>query len=134
MAKIHSNAPATMDLFEGIELEEQNSPSSPGPKSRPAIAKRAKSSRKFKESVELHPSKECYLTAKEVAQRYGVCRQTLWRWATNKKFPQRVKLSEKAARWRLSDLIDFEASLSGNPPKTERASARRLSVQNESQP
>jgi prophage regulatory protein len=116
-----------------MELEEQSSMHSSGSQRRPATGIRGKTPPKVKKNTADHLKKECYLTVKEVAHRYGVCRQTLWRWEKNKKFPPRVKLSATTARWRLSDLIAFEATLSGGLPKAERPPARHLLSKRENQ-
>ncbi|MFD1341486.1 helix-turn-helix transcriptional regulator [Litorisediminicola beolgyonensis] len=57
-------------------------------------------------------SPECYLRDKDVARRYGVCRQTVWRWAERGILPQPVRLSRGATRWRLSELKAAEQSAS----------------------
>lgn len=49
-----------------------------------------------------------YIPDTAVAQRYGVSRATVWRWAQNKRFPQPVKLSPGCSRWRIADLEKFE--------------------------
>lgn len=54
---------------------------------------------------------ERYLRDTAVAERYGVCRQTVWRLAAQGTLPEPVKLSEGITRWRLSDLIAHEAAL-----------------------
>ncbi|WP_431197562.1 helix-turn-helix transcriptional regulator [Shimia thalassica] len=60
----------------------------------------------------LPSSQDRYLTDREVAKRFGVCRQTVWRWVKQSQFPEPLKFSVKVTRWRLSDLIAHEASLS----------------------
>lgn len=50
-----------------------------------------------------------YLTDKQIAERYGVSRQTVWRWVQNDQFPKNVKLSPGSTRWKLSDLEAWEA-------------------------
>lgn len=51
--------------------------------------------------------KERFLTDKQVADRYGVQRSSIWRW-TQTGFPCPVKLSPGCSRWRLSDLLGWE--------------------------
>lgn len=54
-----------------------------------------------------------FLTDIDIAKRYGVTRQTVWRWtSSNPEFPKPVKFSKGCTRWRLSDLERWEA-LSG---------------------
>ncbi len=53
---------------------------------------------------------EKFLTDKQVADRYSICRETVWRWSKIGRFPSPVKLG-KSVRWRLSDLEKSEAGL-----------------------
>ena len=53
-----------------------------------------------------------YLNVTQVAERYGVSTDTVWRWSRNGDMPKPFKLSSGATRWRLSDLIDHEAQFS----------------------
>ena len=56
---------------------------------------------------------ERYLTVRDVAQRFAVSIQTVWRWAKERsEFPKPVELSPGTTRWRMSDLIAFECGLS----------------------
>ena len=56
---------------------------------------------------------ERYLTVRDVAQRFAVSVQTVWRWAKERpEFPKPVELSLGTTRWRISDLIAFEGGLS----------------------
>ncbi len=58
---------------------------------------------------------ERYLTVRDVAQRFAISVQTVWRWAKERpEFPTPVELSPGTTRWRMSDLIAFEGGLSGN--------------------
>ncbi len=60
----------------------------------------------------LAPADERYLSDKQVAERFGVSRPTIWRWVkTEKAFPHPVSLSSGTSRWRLSDLLVYEAKL-----------------------
>lgn len=61
--------------------------------------------------VTLQKGSNAFLAERDVAARYGVHRSTIWRWVTsNPKFPNPVKLGPSTSRWRLSDLLVFEAS------------------------
>lgn len=52
-----------------------------------------------------------YLTDINTGERYRVSRQTIWRWvATDPTFPPPVKLSPGCTRWKLSDLMAWEAA------------------------
>lgn len=53
-------------------------------------------------------SMTAYLRDVDVAIRYDVSRPTIWRWVKYGKFPQPIKLSNGATRWRISDLLDWE--------------------------
>lgn len=48
-------------------------------------------------------------TCKEVAARYNVSEDTVWRWVRTKKLPA-VKIGSRSYRVRLEDLIAFEES------------------------
>lgn len=54
-------------------------------------------------------SVETYLSDKQVADRYGIGRATTWRWVKKIDFPKPIKLSEGCTRWKLSDLLKWEA-------------------------
>ncbi|NKW92011.1 AlpA family phage regulatory protein [Rhodobacteraceae bacterium R_SAG9] len=52
------------------------------------------------------------MSDKAVAERFGVSRPTVWRWTKSKvDFPSPLKISDGVSRWRLSDLLSFEANL-----------------------
>lgn len=51
-----------------------------------------------------------YLNVVQVAQRYGVSTDTVWRWAREDDLPRPVRIGPNVTRWRLSDLIDHEGS------------------------
>lgn len=52
---------------------------------------------------------EIYLTAVQVAQRLSIGKATVWRWTKyNDDFPNPIRFTNGATRWRLSDLIAFE--------------------------
>ncbi len=51
-----------------------------------------------------------YLTDRQVAERYGVSRTTIWLWKRKGDFPKAVRLSAGMTRWRLSDIEAWEAS------------------------
>lgn len=40
-----------------------------------------------------------YFSDKNLADRYGVSRSTIWRWVGEKRLPQPQKLSEGTTRW-----------------------------------
>lgn len=51
-----------------------------------------------------------YLSVQQVAERYGVSTDTIWRWVRNGTFPKRFKLGSGTTRWRMSDLIEHETT------------------------
>lgn len=60
------------------------------------------------------PSAATYLSDSQLANRFGVSRQTTWRWAaTDPTFPKPIKLSAGCTRWKLSDLEAWESAKAG---------------------
>lgn len=54
---------------------------------------------------------ETYLSDAQLSARYGVHRTTPWRRAkTDPSFPKPVKLSPQCSRWKLSEIMAWEAS------------------------
>ena len=52
-----------------------------------------------------------FVTDRNLAERWGVARQTPWDWARLKPdFPQPVKLSDRITRWRLDEIEAWEAA------------------------
>lgn len=52
-----------------------------------------------------------FLTDTDTGKRYSVSRQTVWRWVTtDPSFPPPYKLSPGCTRWKLSDLMAWEAA------------------------
>ncbi|MHA6347593.1 helix-turn-helix transcriptional regulator [Roseivivax sp. CAU 1761] len=74
-------------------------------------------------SVAVEYPNERYLRDLMVARRYGVSRQSVWRWAAQGRLPKPIKLSEGATRWRESDLLAHEAALEKRP-KAKQARSR----------
>jgi len=55
---------------------------------------------------------EKYLSDHQVAARFDISKATVWRWHDNNPdFPRRIKLSPGTSRWKLSDLVLFEAKM-----------------------
>ncbi|MEP3675377.1 AlpA family phage regulatory protein [Sulfitobacter sp.] len=82
---------------------------------KPAPPKAKPSRKKQQKATSANPVNEApserYLRDAEVAHRYGVGRQTVWRWAAKGALPEPIKLSVSVTRWRLSDLVTHENSL-----------------------
>lgn len=56
-----------------------------------------------------------FLSDKQVADRYGVTKITIRRWGQSiPSFPPPVKFSPGCIRWRLTDLEQYEAGLTGD--------------------
>lgn len=57
---------------------------------------------------------ERYLSVRQVADRFAVSVQTVWRWKKDSvAFPKPVVLSPGTTRWRMSDLVAFERNFVG---------------------
>lgn len=52
-----------------------------------------------------------FLTVEEVASRYKVSKDTIWRWKRDGRFPKAVRVGPGATRWRLSELLEFDSKL-----------------------
>lgn len=58
--------------------------------------------------------RETYLTDKEVAARYSLSKQTIWRWTAERpSFPKPIKFENGTTRWAMSQLIEYEALTKG---------------------
>ncbi|WP_245964207.1 helix-turn-helix transcriptional regulator [Roseovarius spongiae] len=57
------------------------------------------------------PSNTLYLSAEQVAKRFSVSKDTIWRWKRDGDFPAAVKLGGTTTRWRLSDIEEWEGCL-----------------------
>ena len=49
------------------------------------------------------------LKIRDVCQRYGVARSTIYRWIEAGIFPPPIRIGEDTVRWRERDLAQFEA-------------------------
>ncbi|CAH0338631.1 helix-turn-helix domain-containing protein [Rhizobium sp. CECT 9324] len=63
----------------------------------------------------LAPAKaEQLLTDNEVAALFKVSKQTIWRWIkTSEGFPKPLKVEKGSTRWRLSEVVAYEARMAG---------------------
>ena len=60
-----------------------------------------------------HPAPPtAYMTVKQLADRYQVCNISVYRWVREGKFPKPIKLVG-ATRWRMSDVLAWEAEQQG---------------------
>lgn len=57
---------------------------------------------------------ETYLSDIDLANRYSVTRQTVWRWHRERsEFPRAISLSPGCTRWKLSQIEAWEAVIAG---------------------
>jgi prophage regulatory protein len=57
---------------------------------------------------------DTYLADITLAKRYGIARNTIWRWHRERPdFPRAIKLSTNCTRWKLSEVIAWEALKAG---------------------
>ena len=63
---------------------------------------------------------QLYLTDNQVATRFGISRNSIWRLVKTGQLPQPVRLFKNTIRWRLSDIEVFEAERAAAPNKSER--------------
>lgn len=54
-----------------------------------------------------------YVSAAQLANRYGVSRTTIWRWIKKRQFPKSVQLGPNTTRWLLTDVERWESQQSG---------------------
>lgn len=57
------------------------------------------------------PANTLYLSVEQVALRFGVSKDSIWRWKRRGDFPAPVKLGGTTTRWRLSDIEEWEGKL-----------------------
>lgn len=97
----------SLDLFSAaglpVQSKQRSRPSLDQPVEPASAAKHAVTKRSPRSEVD-----ERFLKDTELAARYGVCRQTIWRWAARQQLPCPVKISEGVTRWRLTDIIACE--------------------------
>ena len=52
---------------------------------------------------------QVYLSDKQLAERYGVARATVWRWIRTSDFPKPRKITPGCSRWPISDVVTWES-------------------------
>lgn len=57
------------------------------------------------------PANTLYLSVDQVAHRFGVSKDSIWRWKRKGRFPAPVKLGGTTTRWRLADIEAWEGQL-----------------------
>ncbi len=106
-----SKAPKTTKAIRDLFLEGEPPREAAAPLSAKTSRKQALRGHR-KRSVPILPEDERYLCDRVVAARFGVSRQTVWRWAkSSARFPKPVVISPGTTRWLLSDLIAYELEL-----------------------
>jgi predicted DNA-binding transcriptional regulator AlpA len=50
-----------------------------------------------------------YVSAEQLAERYGVDKSTIWRWTQRDILPKPVRLSEQCTRWKLDQIEQRDA-------------------------
>ena len=53
-----------------------------------------------------------YLTVAQVAKRFGISADTVWRWTRDGAFPKPWKMGPNTTRWHLSEVEEHESRLS----------------------
>lgn len=49
-----------------------------------------------------------FLSDRQIAERYSVCRSSIWRWINTRNFPRPVKVGENTTRWELGQVEAWE--------------------------
>lgn len=57
-----------------------------------------------------HPE-NLFLNVAQVAARYGISKDSVWRWSSTGDLPKPVKLGPNVTRWRLADLLEHDQNL-----------------------
>jgi prophage regulatory protein len=60
-------------------------------------------------NIQFNPA-TMYLTVSQVAERLGVSTDSVWRWVRTDEFPKPYKIGPNCTRWKLSDVLEHEAS------------------------
>lgn len=66
-----------------------------------------------------------YLSTTQLAARYGIARETVWRWVKRGRLPEPVRMSQRCARWNLRELEDSERT-SMPDSRATKANAAKL--------
>ncbi|ABF62514.1 putative transcriptional regulator (plasmid) [Ruegeria sp. TM1040] len=112
---------STPDLFESLEAGSppHQPPHPTEAKQKPAkrIRREANQKAAVKQPVSGGSASTAYLTDEDVARRFRVSRQTIWRWIGTSHFPAPFKLSAGTSRWRLEEILTFERKLPRYAPE-----------------
>jgi predicted DNA-binding transcriptional regulator AlpA len=66
---------------------------------------------------------QLYLSAADLATRYGVSKRTIWRWVTEGNLPKAEELPGNVRRWLLADIERIEEAARAANPNPTRPSA-----------
>lgn len=67
---------------------------------------------------------QMFLSDRDCGERYGVSKVTIWRWQKTEGFPAPVTLSKGCVRFRLEELVAWEASRGGKAAASEHRAAQ----------
>ena len=56
-------------------------------------------------------SENLYLTVGQVAKRFGISTDTVWRWTRDGEFPKPWRMGPNTTGWKLSYILDYQAKL-----------------------
>lgn len=119
----------TLDMFENVGLVEANPPEPDLVECKPQPGKGAPSRSKRKRTASYQlPGEDvssAFLTDEEVARRFRVTRQTIWRWAGEGRLPSPLRLSPGTSRWRLAEILAFERKLPRYSPDAASKNTKR---------
>lgn len=62
--------------------------------------------------MEKADNRAVWLSDKDLSQRYGVARITVWRWARQSSFPQPRKIAPNTTRWLASEIEAYDRMIS----------------------
>lgn len=97
-----------MQLVEGV--------STPKRHAKAPVKKRQKGAGKARARPQVSKVANDLLTVREVAQRCTVSRATIWRWVKGANgFPQPLRLAPGTTRWRLQDVLAWQATCAAAP-------------------
>jgi predicted DNA-binding transcriptional regulator AlpA len=119
----------TPDLFQSLDLGGDSPRVADPAKLEQQPQQRAKSRAKKKRAANSPPlgrnTGNAFLTDQDLALRFRVSRQTIWRWVRKKRFPAPLKLSAGTSRWRLDEILAFERKLPRYSPDEASKDAER---------
>jgi len=55
-----------------------------------------------------------YLKISDIKSMFGISKSTIYRWMEVKRFPQPIRFSQKAVRWRASEIEEWVSEVEAN--------------------